>query len=241
MEITTIAFDADDTLWENEHLYLEAQQGFQRIMAPWGNQERNHDILYEIEMRNLPIYGYGIKAFCLSLIEAAIKISKGDISAAQIEGILAIGRDMLQAEVKLLSHVPEVLQELNKHYRLMVITKGDLLDQTAKVTRSGLTEYFTDVEVLNHKTQEEYAAILARYSIPPGQFLMVGNSLRSDILPVLELGGIAVHVPTDVTWAHEHIEDFDRTQPRFFELAHLGQLPDLIKEHIGEVASGPEQ
>jgi putative hydrolase of the HAD superfamily len=230
MEISTIAFDADDTLWENEHLYLEAQKTFHDIMAPWGDRETNHSILYDIEMRNLPLYGYGIKAFCLSLIEAALEISRGRIEGAQVEEILAIGRNMLQAEVKLHPHVLETLQELSGHYRLMVITKGDLLDQTAKVERSGLAAFFNTVEVLNHKTRAEYAAILARHSIQPGHFLMVGNSLRSDILPVLELGGIAVHVPTGVTWAHEHVEDFDKSRPGFFEVAHLGQLPALIEK-----------
>jgi putative hydrolase of the HAD superfamily len=230
MPIEMIAFDADDTLWENETRYRKAQETFQDLMSPWSDPETIHAILYEIEIRNLPRYGYGIKAFCLSLIEAAIAISDGEVRGDQIGEILNIARGMLQAEVTLRPHVKETLSLLAKKHRLMVITKGDLLDQTTKLERSGLENVFEAFEVLNHKTRQEYAALLNRHRLAPEGFVMIGNSLRSDILPVLELGGRAVYVPAGTNWAHEHVEDFDKSRPGFFEVAHLGQLPALIEE-----------
>jgi len=228
MKLDIIAFDADDTLWHNEIYYRNAQSALIQLLSPWKEPETIDRILYEIEMRNLPLYGYGIKAFTLTMIEAAVKISAGKITGGKIEEILAIGRSMLEAEVKLRPHVMDTLQTLSESHRLMVITKGDLLDQTGKVERSGLAPYFSMVEVVSKKTSGAYAAILKRHNLAPESFLMVGNSLPSDILPVLELGGKAVHIPADTTWAHETIYDFDTGLPGFYELEHIGDLPDLI-------------
>ena len=231
MPFDMIAFDADDTLWHGEVHYRDAQDSLKSLLSPWKDPETIDQILDEIEMCNLPLYGYGVKAFMLSMTEAAITISDGEIRGDQIGQILSLGRGMLEAEVDLCPHVLETLQKLSADYRLMVITKGDLLDQTDKVERSGLAPYFTAVEVVSQKTAPVYRSILERYHLDPARFMMVGNSLPSDIIPVLELGGSAVHIPADTTWAHEMVEDFDSSQPGFFELENVSQLPTLLKNH----------
>ncbi len=223
-----IAFDADDTLWHNESLYADVQARFKALLAPYCGNCDVEERLYETEIRNLQHYGYGIKAFILSLIETAIEMTEARIPASEIAQIIALGRAMLNAEVRLLEHVPETVAALSNEYRLMVITKGDLLDQEAKVARSGLQEYFQHIEVVSDKTPAAYAAILARHRIEPSRFLMVGNSLRSDILPVIALGAKAVHVPYAQTWAHEHVDPSDEDRARYLEITHLGELPALL-------------
>lgn len=232
MKIDWIGFDADDTLWHTEHYYIQAQETLIHLLSPWSPAERVEEILFEIEMDNLPRYGYGIKAFVLSLIEAAIRISGGEIRGDQIEQILSIGRAMIEAEIVLRPHVPETLQHLASSYRMMIITKGDLLDQTEKVKRSGIGHLFSMVEVVNEKSPETYAEILHKYHIHPQSFLMVGNTIRSDIHPVLALGGRAVHIPAASTWEHEVIPGFDTAQDGYYELKHIGQLPGLIAKII---------
>lgn len=230
MKFEMIAFDADDTLWQAEIHFRDAQEELKQILSVWEEPETIDKVMYEIEMRNLPQLGYGVKAFVLSMIEAAVKISAGEIRGETIEKILSIGRSMLEMEVGLRPHVAETLYALSKSHRMMIITKGDLLDQTAKVARSGLAKYFSLVEVVNEKTPESYGVILEKYHLDPHTFLMVGNSLKSDILPILELGGKAVHIPADTTWAHEMVSDFDKAKEGFYELEHIGQLPGLISE-----------
>ena len=229
MNFDLIAFDADDTLWQGEVYYREAQKALTQLLTPWQNADEIHRVMFETEMRNLPLYGYGVKAFTLSMLEAAVAISHGAVTGKEIEAILTLGQGMLTAEIQLQPFVVETLTSLTGTLPLMVITKGDLLDQTAKVTRSGLAPFFQRVEVVNDKTTATYAEILQRYHLAPARFLMVGNSLRSDILPVLELGGTAVYIPADTSWAHEDVADFDADHQRFFELEHLGQLPGLLK------------
>lgn len=228
MKIDVIAFDADDTLWENEVLYQNAQKRLKGILSPWEDPSVIDRVLYETEMRNLPLYGYGIKAFSLSMIETAIQVSEGEISGNELLKILDIAQSMLQAKIRLRPYVKETLEALSQKYPLMVITKGDLLDQTSKINRSGLGGYFSITEVINEKTPEAYRAILQRHDLLPETFLMVGNSLRSDVLPVLELGGKAVYVPADTTWAHEVVSEFNFQSEDFFKLEHLGQLPGLV-------------
>ncbi len=225
MKIDVIAFDADDTLWENEVLYQHAQERLRDILSPWADAEIIDKVLYDTEMRNLPLYGYGIKAFSLSMIETAVHISEGEISGEDVSRILDIAQSMLQAEVELRPYVRETLEALSGKYPLMVITKGDLLDQTSKIKRSGLEDFFSITEIINDKTPEAYQAILQRHGIEPERFLMVGNSLRSDVLPVLELGGKAVYIPAETTWSHEVVSEFDDQSDGFFELDHLGELP----------------
>jgi putative hydrolase of the HAD superfamily len=232
MKIDMIAFDADDTLWENERLYQDAQTKLKEILSPWETPRNVDMLLYEMEMRNLPIYGYGIKAFSLSMMETALKVSDGKISGAEISAILVITRSMLAADIQLRPHAAETLESLSRKFPLMVITKGDLLDQTSKIKRSGLAKYFSITEIINDKTRGAYQTILEKYDLIPEKFLMVGNSLRSDILPVLELGGKAVYVPVDNTWAHEDVAAFDHDREGYFQLEHLGELPALIAKEL---------
>jgi len=225
-----IAFDADDTLWHTEGQYQDTQEALKGILTPWAEPDEIDAHLNQTELHNLSIYGYGIKAFVLSMIETAIHLSGGEIRGAEIHKILTLGRNMLQAEVIVLPHVIESLQTLSASHRLMIITKGDLLDQTNKITRSGLAAYFEIIEVVEDKKMHNYRNILDKYRLSAGTFLMVGNSIRSDILPVLALGGKAVYIPADTTWTHEMVPDFDRAQTGFFELDSIRQLPDLIQD-----------
>lgn len=228
MTIEMIAFDADDTLWHAEVLFQNALDEFKKILSRWEEPETIDEIMVEIETRNMPQLGYGVKAFVLSMIEGAIQISDGEIDAKSIEKILSIGRSMLDAKLSLRPYVTETLIALADNFRMMVITKGDLLDQTMKVERSGLAHYFSLVEVVNEKTPQSYTRILNKYHLTPEHFLMVGNSIKSDVLPILELGGKAVHIPADTTWVHEMVTDFKKPKENFYELEHLGQLPELI-------------
>lgn len=231
MKLDVIAFDADDTLWENEALYRSAQENFIKLLQTWEDSKQIEQTLDETEMRNLPRYGYGIKAFALSMIETALEISKGKIPGAHIGEILTIARSMLEAEVRVFPGVEETLSVLSKAYRLMIITKGDILDQTSKVARSGLADYFSTVEVLAQKTPWAYSSLLKKYSLSPKRFMMVGNSLRSDILPVLKIGGTAVHIPAATTWTHETVSEFDHSRDNFFQIQQIKMLPTLIKQH----------
>jgi putative hydrolase of the HAD superfamily len=224
-----IAFDADDTLWHSENTFAEAQENFRQIVAPYCDINEIEDSLHRIMVGNLGHYGYGIKGFTLSLIETAITMSEGRISAKEIQALLDQGKAMLAAEVHLLDHVPETLAKLAENYRLMVITKGDLIHQESKIERSGLREYFDFVEIVSDKTHQTYTTLLNRYQIIPSRFLMVGNSLRSDILPVIELGGHAVYIPYHITWAHEVVAISDEAEKGYFELADISLLPALLE------------
>ena len=202
-QIEVIAFDADDTLWVNENFFREAETHFCELLTDFLPAEESFAILYETEMKNLPLYGYGIKPFTLSLIEAALRISKGDLPATVVQQLLQIGKSMLEKPVELLPGIEATLDQLSKQYRLVVATKGDLLDQERKLTKSGLESYFHHIEIVSNKTPEQYRKLVQHLDIQPDQFLMVGNSPRSDILPVLEIGAHAFLVPFHTTWVHE--------------------------------------
>ncbi len=222
-----IAFDADDTLWHSESLYAATQAEYRQLLSGYAALDRIDATLHAVEMRNLPLYGYGIKGFALSMIEAALEISANQLQGHEVQRVLQLARHMLSAELQLLDHAAEVVAQLAETYPLMLITKGDLFDQESKIERSGLKPYFRQIEIVSDKTPAAYAAVLARHSLEPSKFLMVGNSLRSDILPVVALGGHAVHIPYHITWAHEHVED---TNAAGYEtLEHLGQLPAAIE------------
>ena len=223
-----IAFDADDTLWQTERLYVEAQAELRALLSRYIAGERMDEQLYETEMRNLEHFGYGIKAFALSMIETAIELTAGRISARDIQSIITTARRMMAAEIQLIEHVPETVAALAAHHPLMLITKGDLRDQETKLARSGLSKHFRDVEIVSSKALETYRAILEKHHIQPGRFLMIGNSIPSDILPVLELGGTAVYIPWEVTWAHDAAEAPPASQPGFHKLDNIGQLPALV-------------
>jgi putative hydrolase of the HAD superfamily len=224
-----IAFDADDTLWQNEDLYANTQAEFARLLAPYGDAQTVARALSVTELRNLELYGYGIKAFMLSMLETALAISEGRISGRDLQAIMGLGRGMLTAEVRLLDHVEATLAALSASHALMIVTKGDLRDQESKVTRSGLGRYFKYTEVVSDKTRDSYAALLAKYRLAAARFLMVGNSLRSDVLPVVALGGLAVHIPYHLTWEHETVPANPAAQRDYFELEHIGQLPALVE------------
>lgn len=223
-----IGFDADDTLWHNERLYVRAQEQLKSLLAAYLVDEQMDERLYQTEMRNLEHFGYGIKAFALSMIETAIELTDAQITARDIQQIIHNARDMMTADVELLDHVAEALGLLAADHTLMLITKGDLRDQERKIARSGLAQHFRYVEIVSDKARDNYGAILHRLTIPPDDFLMVGNSLRSDILPVLELGGTAVYVPHELTWAHESGEVPPDSLPGFHHVEHLGELPALV-------------
>jgi putative hydrolase of the HAD superfamily len=227
--IQTIAFDADDTLWHNEPLFQMTQERFRDLIepylsAPWTGQE-----LYETELRNLQHFGYGIKGFTLSMIETAIELTAGRVSAREIQAIIDFGRGMIANPIELIEGVAEVVPALADRYTLMLITKGDLFEQETKIANSGVAEHFRHVEVVSDKTVASYRALLARHALAPERFLMVGNSVRSDILPVLELGGHAAYIPYHVTWAHEVVPDEALAGRDFHRLTHLRELPALLE------------
>ncbi len=226
--IDLIAFDADDTLWHNESLYIDVQDRFAQLTAPYADAERAQQVLHQVEMRNLKHYGYGIKGFTISLVEAAIEVSDGAVPAQTIQALIDVTRDMLTAPVRLIDHTEDTLARLSGVHPLMLLTKGDLFEQENKVARSGIGGYFKTIEIVSDKTPASYAALLARHNVEPSRFLMVGNSMRSDILPVLDLGGLAVYIPYALTWSHENAEVPDSEYNRYFELEHLGLLPALI-------------
>ena len=227
--IEMIAFDADDTLWHNERDYHRAAQRLQDLLAPYHPAETVEQALFETEMRNLAAYGYGLKAFTLSMIETAVALSNGQLSSNMVQALLDGAKEMVATDVELLPGVADALQALSPHYKLMVITKGDLLDQERKLARSGLADTFAHFEVVSNKTPEVYAAILQKHDLTPQHFMMIGNSLRSDVLPVVELGATAVYIPHDLTWAHEtHVEP--HADDSYHTLAHINDLPDLLRK-----------
>jgi putative hydrolase of the HAD superfamily len=225
-----IAFDADDTLWHSEILYAAAQEEYRRLLAPYAEVATIDRVLHQTEMRNLPTYGYGIKGFALSMIEAALDLSQQQINGGEIQRVLDLAKQMLRTDVELLEGVAEVVAQLAEAYPLMLITKGDLVHQEAKVEQSGLKPYFRSIDIVADKTPQSYAALLDRHHVEPSRFLMIGNSLRSDVLPVLAIGGQAVHVPYAITWAHEHVDLPPDQQGRYHELDHIGLLPALVKQ-----------
>jgi putative hydrolase of the HAD superfamily len=225
-----IAFDADDTLWHNERLYAAAQDRFVELLTHYHEPEWIRERLFQTEMCNMQHFGYGIKAFALSMIETAVELTEGRVSGCDIQALIDVVKGMLRAEVVLLDHVAETISQLAARHRLIVITKGDLFDQEGKVARSGLARYFEHVEVVSEKTSASYAALLGRLSVAAARFVMVGNSLRSDILPVLALGGRAGYVPYALTWAPEVVEPPPAGQPGYHQIEHMGQLLKLLAE-----------
>lgn len=225
-----IAFDGDDTLWQTEYLYAEAQARFKEILSQYLESGEIEAKLYEVAIRNLPHFGYGIKGFALTMIESAIELTDGQIKSREIQALLDLAKNMLASDIRLLDHVADTLAELANTYTLMLITKGDLVDQESKIARSGIASYFRHIEIVSAKQPETYQTILAKYQIAPARFVMVGNSLRSDILPVLAVGGYAVYIAHPLTWAHEMAEPPPVNQPGYYQVEHFGQLPDLLKQ-----------
>ena len=232
MTLDLIAFDGDDTLWHNERSYREGRERFRRLLAGVGvvlSAEEIEARVNQTELANIQVYGYGVSSFVLSLIETAISLTDGRVTGSDLRGIVELAKHMLTEEIELFPAVREVLTTLTASYPLMLITKGDLLHQTSKLDRSGLRDCFRFVEVVSHKTPEVYSAILSRHGIDPNRFLMIGNALRSDVLPVVDAGGWAVHIPAALTWSHEHADVPPHAHGRYFEVAALDRLPDVIE------------
>jgi putative hydrolase of the HAD superfamily len=225
--VKIIAFDADDTLWENETYFAEAEQRFSEMLEDFLPK---HTVLRELlhtEISNLPLYGYGIKAFMLSMIETAIRISDKNIPASVIQKTIDIGREMLDKPVVLLEGVEDVLKSLKGRYRLVLATKGDLLDQERKLIKSNLQGYFHHIEIMSEKKEDDYRKLIRRLDIAPEGFMMIGNSLKSDVMPVINVGGYGVHIPFHTTWAHEKIE-VDLKSDRFIVLQKISEVPDFF-------------
>lgn len=224
-----LGFDADDTLWHNETLFAAAHARFHALLAGHHDPETVERALYATELRNLPLYGYGVKGFTLSAIETAIELTGGRVSASELRGLVALGREILEHPVELLDAVPDTLAALSDAgHPMILITKGDLAHQERKITESGLASHFIATEVVSEKDEATYARVLRRHGIAAERFLMVGNSLKSDIAPVLGLGGLAAHVPYHVTWQHEQLDSPPSAPGRFFTLASLRELPALV-------------
>ena len=237
--IEVIGFDADDTLWVNETYYNETEAEFCRLMAEY--RESREEIsaeLFKTETANMPLYGYGIKAFTLSLVETALRLSDGKVPQETIEQIIRLGKIQLSKPLELLDNVEDVLGKLSRRFRLIVATKGDLLDQERKLQESGLEKYFHHIEILSNKEESNYLKLLGHLDINPNQFVMVGNSLKSDIIPVLNIGGAAVYVPFHTTWEHERADENSISSPRFRKIEKLGQVAGVIENWMNH---GPEK
>jgi putative hydrolase of the HAD superfamily len=228
MKIKVIAFDADDTLWINEPYFQEIEQRFCELLEDYLPQHTAARELLQVEIGNLPLYGYGVKGFVLSMIEAALKISDKTIHIDAVEKIIAYGKEMIEKPIELLEGVEDVLKTLQGQYRLVVATKGDLLDQERKLKRSGLEGYFHHIEIMSDKKESDYLKLIRHLDIQPEEFMMVGNSLKSDVLPVLAIGGYGVHVPYHTTWAHEKVEHVVE-HPHFYEGQGLSSILPLLQ------------
>jgi putative hydrolase of the HAD superfamily len=231
MPIRVIAFDADDTLWINETYFREAEEKFSSLLEDFLPQHAIMKELYRTEIGNLGLYGYGIKGFMLSMIETAIRISAGNMPVSLVEKIIGIGQEMLEKPVDLLPGVKDVLQSLQGKYRIVLATKGDLVDQERKLRKSGLESYFHHIEIMSEKRVSDYKKLIARLDIQASEFVMIGNSLKSDILPVLELGGYGIHVPFHTTWVHEQV-DHEVKHERFFTAEHLEEATAHIQSFV---------
>ncbi len=208
-EIKTIAFDADDTLWVNEPIFTNTRLRFEELLANYISQESLENELYNVERRNLSLFGYGIKGFMLSMIETAIELTDGKVSGAHLQQVIDMGKEMLAHPVHLLPGVEETVLQLKEDYNVVMITKGDLFDQENKIARSGIAQHFGWIEIVSEKDEASYQEVFHKYQVDADSFLMVGNSLKSDILPICNLGARAIHIPFHDTWQHELIADLD--------------------------------
>lgn len=225
--IKVIGFDADDTLWVNEPYYREVENRFVDLMVSYGVGGDIAGELFKTEIANLKLYGYGIKAFMLSLVECAIELTGGAVRSRTINEIISMGKSMLERPIELLPDVKQVLKALASHYRLIVATKGDLLDQERKMRKSSISAFFHHIEVMSDKKKEHYVQLLKHLDIAPEQFLMIGNSLKSDVIPPLELGSWGVYVPFHTTWAHEEVAA-EPAVDRYFRIKDLRDVLKLI-------------
>ena len=226
--IKVIAFDADDTLWVNETYFRDAELAFAKLLAKYETANKIDQELFKKEIENLNYYGYGVKGFVLSMIECALELSNYTIQPKTIEAILNIGKDMLEKPIELLDGVEEVLQKLQGKYKLIVATKGDLLDQERKLEKSNLLKYFHHIEVMSDKKEHDYNKLLSHLDIEPSELLMIGNSLKSDILPLVNIGASAIHIPFHTTWIHEQVTDEDSLQSDYKTLGNITEVLQFL-------------
>lgn len=228
-EIKVIGFDADDTLWVNEPYFKELEDQFCILLNDFLSSDQISKELFKTEMQNLELYGYGVKAFLLSLVETAIKISKGKVTSEIIEKIIDLGKHQLNKPVELLDGIENVLEKLySLHYKLIVATKGDLLDQERKLKKSGLEKYFHHIEIMSDKKDSDYKKLLDHLEIKPSEFVMIGNSLKSDILPVTKIGGKGIHIPYHTTWLHEDISSDTIENNNYVEINSVSEVLNLF-------------
>lgn len=228
-KIKVIGFDADDTLWINETYFRDAEKEFAQRLSHYETPNKIDQELFKMEIKNLPLYGYGVKGFMLSMVEMALELSNNNVSNKTISDVLEIGKNMLNKPVELLEGVEEVLKILSKKFRLIVATKGDLLDQERKLEKSGLLKYFHHIEVLSDKKEANYKRLLSHLDIKPESFLMIGNSLKSDILPLIGIGAKAIHVPFHTTWAHEQVLESDIKNKQYKTVKNLKSIIDILE------------
>lgn len=229
MTITTLGLDADDTLWHSESHFAVSEQRFRELVSPWISSEEASAKLLERERTNLDVFGYGVKGFTLSMVETAIEASDGKIHIEAVQEIIDWGKEMMDHPVELLPGVQDVLDTLKGQYRLVLITKGDLFHQESKIAESGLADRFEQIEIISEKSPEHYREILGRAGVSPQEFVMAGNSLRSDVLPVVEIGAHGVYIPYGITWGHEKVEDA-AADGSWHHLDAIDQLPGLLDE-----------
>ncbi|QWP79331.1 HAD family hydrolase [Lysobacter sp. K5869] len=227
-----VGFDADDTLWRSQDYFDEAQLDFERIVGQYVDlgDARLHERLYEIEKNNIGVFGYGVKGMTLSMIEAAVAITGQRISASDLHRIVELGKDLLRHPVEMLPGIPEAVAAIAADFEIVLITKGDLFHQEAKVKQCGLADLFRRIEIVSEKDAGTYARLLREFGLPAAQFAMIGNSLRSDIAPVLELGGWGIHVPYHTTWAHENEAEVAADAPRLRRVERAADLPQAVRE-----------
>jgi putative hydrolase of the HAD superfamily len=228
-QLTTIGFDADDTLWHNERVFKLTEARFRELLSDHAEAGLVSSTLLEAEKRNLKFYGFGIKGFTLSMIETAIEVTGGKAPASVIAEILAAGREMLTHPVETLPEVPETLASLAGRYRLILVTKGDLFDQERKLAQSGLGDMFDGVEIVSDKTADTYRRVFSRHGNGPTSAMMIGNSLKSDVVPALQAGSWGIHIPHELTWVLEHAEE-PIDAPRYRRVGHLGEVPRIAAE-----------
>ena len=228
-KLRVIAFDADDTLWVNEPIFTMTHVRFKKILSNYVQLDDLDEKLYGFEIRNLNLFGYGIKGFMLSMIETAIEITQGKISGSGIQQLINIGKEMLAHPVELLPNVENTIKALQDQYTLLIITKGDLFDQESKIARSGIADYFDKIEIVSEKDEDTYRRVIKRNNIKVDEFLMVGNSLKSDILPVCNIGAGAVYIPYHITWAHEMVTIDPSANLAYQELPDISLLPKYLQ------------
>jgi putative hydrolase of the HAD superfamily len=226
--IDLVALDADDTLWHNEPLFTSVRDQFCSMLGRYQPEGIPNEWLDAVELRNLQHFGYGVKGFVLSMIETAIEMTGGRVESSDIRAIIEWGREMLGSPVELLDGVCEVVENLAKRFPLILLTKGDLLHQESKLARSGLGHHFKGIEIVSEKDAPMYRRVMTQYGVPPDRFVMVGNSLRSDILPVIEAGGHAVYVPYQETWVRERVDPEQLASVQFQQIPNITALPDLL-------------